>query len=151
MTPCSVSDSAISSSVISTSCPPNAVVGRMDIPWFNVHGNHDMNFKAENDRTSDETWQRIYGPPTYSFDWATAHFIVIDDVFYDGDNSYHGELTEDILTFVEADLKEIGKETLVVLLMRIPLGCTERRQSAEATGGSAQCPGQRLALPPAET
>ena len=99
----------------------NAVVGRMDIPWFNVHGNHDMNFKAENDRTSDETWQRIYGPPTYSFDWATAHFIVIDDVFYDGDNSYHGELTEDILTFVEADLKEIGKETLVVLLMHIPL------------------------------
>tara|TARA_B100001059_G_scaffold155450_2_gene155045 strand:- start:12101 stop:13648 length:1548 start_codon:yes stop_codon:yes gene_type:complete len=99
----------------------NMVVGRMGIPWFNVHGNHDINFKAENDRQSDETWQRLYGPPTYSFDWGTAHFIVIDDVVYDGDNSYHGALTEDILTFVEADLKEIGKETLVVLLMHIPL------------------------------
>tara|TARA_Y100000589_G_scaffold329507_1_gene376246 strand:- start:450 stop:1991 length:1542 start_codon:yes stop_codon:yes gene_type:complete len=99
----------------------NMVVGQTGIPWFNVHGNHDMNFLAEGDAHSDETWQRLYGPPTYSYDWGTAHFIVIDDVVYDGNNSYHGEFTEDVLTFIEADLKEIGKETLVVLFMHIPL------------------------------
>ena len=99
----------------------NMVLGRMNIPWFNVHGNHDINFNAEGDRHSDETWQRLYGPATYSYDWGTAHFIVIDDVVYDGNNSYHGEFTGDVLTFIEADLKEIGTETLIVLFMHIPL------------------------------
>ena len=103
----------------------NMVVGQTGIPWFNVHGNHDMNFRAEGDDHADETWQRLYGPPTYSFDWGTAHFIVIDDVVYDGKNSYHGEFTEDVLTFIEADLKEIGKQTLVVLFMHIPLSGVE--------------------------
>lgn len=99
----------------------NMVLGQMGIPWFNVHGNHDMNFRAEQDGHADETWQRLYGPATYSFDWATAHFIVIDDVVYDGNNSYHGGITDEILTFIEADLKEIGQQTLLVLLMHIPL------------------------------
>ncbi|MCH2134135.1 MAG: calcineurin-like phosphoesterase family protein [Phycisphaerales bacterium] len=99
----------------------NAVMGRTGIPWFNVHGNHDMNFDVPGDELSDETWQRLYGPGTYAFDWGTAHFIVIDDVIYNGDGKYQGGFTEDTLTFIEEDLKHIGRETLVVLVMHIPL------------------------------
>ena len=32
------------------------------IPWYNVHGNHDMNFLATDDRYADETFERVYGP-----------------------------------------------------------------------------------------
>ncbi|MDG2422374.1 MAG: calcineurin-like phosphoesterase family protein [Phycisphaerales bacterium] len=99
----------------------NAVMGRTGIPWFNVHGNHDMNFDVDDDALADETWQRIYGPATYSFDWGTAHYIVIDNVIYDGNGKYHGGFTEQDLDFIEADLEHIGKQTLVVLLMHIPL------------------------------
>ena len=99
----------------------NAVMGKTGIPWFNVYGNHDMNYDVTEDALADETWQRLYGPATYSFDWGTAHFIVIDDVVYDGDGKYHGGLTEDILAFIKADLQHIGKQTLVVFLMHIPL------------------------------
>ena len=52
----------------------NTVMGRVGIPWYNVHGNHDMNFDVDDDRLADETWQRIYGPGTFSFDWGTGHF-----------------------------------------------------------------------------
>ncbi|MCH2152583.1 MAG: calcineurin-like phosphoesterase family protein [Phycisphaerales bacterium] len=103
----------------------NTVMGRVGIPWFNVHGNHDMNFDVKHDSLADETWQRIYGPTTYSFDWGTAHFIVIDNVIYDGDKKYHGGFTDDVLSFIEADLKHIGKQTLVVLMMHVPLTGTE--------------------------
>ncbi len=99
----------------------NTVMGRTGIPWFNVYGNHDMNFDVAEDALADETWQRIYGPATYSFDWATAHFIVLDNVYYEGNGKYRGEFTEDVLEFVESDLEHIGKQTLVVLLMHIPL------------------------------
>src|SRR5690606_37532753 len=44
----------------------NAATSRVGIPWFNVIGNHDLNFDAADDVESDETFRRIYGPNYYS-------------------------------------------------------------------------------------
>ena len=104
--------------------PLNAAVGRIGIPWFYVYGNHDQNYDVTSDELADETWGRVYGPPTFSFDWGPIHFIIIDDVMYDGHEKrgrYHGEIGPDQLAFIAADLRYVPAEKLIVLMMHIPL------------------------------
>ena len=60
--------------------PHNQSVALIGIPWYNVIGNHDLNLEAETDDQSDETFERIYGPAYYSFDYGPTHFMVLDDV-----------------------------------------------------------------------
>ncbi len=101
----------------------NRVVARIGRPWFNVHGNHDMNFFATEDRYADETWERVYGPATYSFDWGPVHYVVLDNVNYHGpaDRRYHGEFGQKQLDWLRADLEHVPQDQLVVLMMHIPL------------------------------
>jgi N terminal of Calcineurin-like phosphoesterase len=40
----------------------NAVIGQIGIPWWNVPGNHEINFPSPNDHYSAETFKRYYGP-----------------------------------------------------------------------------------------
>ncbi|MCG8404707.1 MAG: calcineurin-like phosphoesterase family protein [Phycisphaerales bacterium] len=106
--------------------PYNAIMSTVGIPWHNVHGNHDMNYDVKSDELADETWERIYGPPTYSFDWGPVHFIVLDNVMYDGDTEqgkYHSEIGRH-LAFIENDLKHVPREKLVVLMMHVPIVST---------------------------
>ncbi|MBN2561336.1 MAG: calcineurin-like phosphoesterase family protein [Phycisphaerae bacterium] len=110
--------------------PYNGVVSTIGIPWYNVHGNHDMNYDVTSDELADETWERVYGPPTYSFDWGPVHFVVLDDVMYDGHvkrGDYHSELGRHLI-FVENDLKHVAKDALVVLLMHIPIVETQDKE-----------------------
>ncbi len=98
-------------------------VSTVGIPWFNVPGNHDENYEVDIDDLANETWKQVFGPPTYSFNWGPVHFIVLDDVFYEGQKNkrtYHSEIGRH-LTFIENDLKQVPKEALVVLMMHIPL------------------------------
>lgn len=106
--------------------PHNAVVALIGIPWYNVLGNHDMNYDASNDQFSDETFERFYGPSYYSFDHGPVHFIVVDDVVWTTEVNgqpahYFGGLGPEQLTFIRNDLDQIPPEQLVVLLMHIPL------------------------------
>ncbi len=104
--------------------PLNRVISKVGIPWYYVMGNHDMNFDAETDELADETYERIYGPPTYAFVYGDVHFIVVDDIIHirEEDRSrYVGGLREDQLIFVENYLETVSKEDLIVLNMHIPL------------------------------
>src|SRR5690606_17050644 len=51
---------------------------KIGIPWFNVMGNHDMNYEAKHDSLSDETFERNFGPANYSFNYGDVHFIILD-------------------------------------------------------------------------
>ncbi|MBU6178448.1 MAG: metallophosphoesterase, partial [Verrucomicrobia bacterium] len=42
--------------------PSNANVALIGIPWYNVIGNHDLNFDSPGDADSDETFHRHFGP-----------------------------------------------------------------------------------------
>ena len=53
----------------------NRTLGKIGIPWYNVIGNHDINFAAEQDELSDETYERVYGPAYYSFNYGGIHFL----------------------------------------------------------------------------
>ena len=106
--------------------PLNRAVGRIGVPWYNVLGNHDINYRSDGDAHSDETWERVYGPATYAFEYGPVHFIVLDNVVYKGANSaetfpYAGGLREDQLDFVRNYLALVPRNDLVVLAMHIPL------------------------------
>ena len=113
--------------------PLNEVMATVRIPWYNVHGNHDMNFLATDDQYADETFERVYGPACYSFDWGPVHFINIDNVlfFRDEENKprYSSEVGEQQLTFIRNDLAFVPKDQLVVISLHIPL--TEMRDVKE--------------------
>ena len=96
----------------------------LGIPWFNVMGNHDMNYEASADSLSDETFEKNFGPANYSFNYGKVHFIVLDNILYpdprDGKGYWSGFRKEQ-LDFVESDLKHVPKDNLVVLSFHIPL------------------------------
>ncbi|MDE0316751.1 MAG: calcineurin-like phosphoesterase family protein [Candidatus Poribacteria bacterium] len=109
--------------------PLNEVMATVGIPWYNVYGNHDMNRRAKVDRFADETFERVYGPTCYSYDWGPVHFINIDNVHWSRDEEnntvYFSEVGERQLTFIRNDLAFVPKDQLVVISMHIPL--TEMR------------------------
>ncbi len=101
----------------------NRTISKVGIPWYNVVGNHDLNFDAPDNSTSTETFQRVFGPPCYSFNYGQVHFIVINTVYWEGQAKarYHGEITKEQLVFVENDLVHVPNDQLVVIAMHIPI------------------------------
>jgi hypothetical protein len=112
---------------LSLLAPLDRLIARIGVPWYHVLGNHDMNFDAQDDAGSDETFERMYGPSTYAFEYARAHFLVLDDVIYGGaagetadGRNYHGGFSERTLAFVRAYLAGVPRDELVVALMHMP-------------------------------
>lgn len=99
-------------------------VARLNLPWYHVMGNHDMNYDVRTDKLSDETYERFYGPNNYAFNYADAHFIILDDILYpdprDGEG-YWGGFRKDQLEFLKNDLKTLDKNKLIVISFHIPL------------------------------
>ena len=99
-------------------------VKKVGIPWYNLMGNHDMNFDAETDQMADETYEAHFGPANYAFNYGKVHFIVLEDILYpdprDG-KGYWGGLRKDQLEFIKNDLNHVPKDHLVVLAFHIPI------------------------------
>ncbi|MCL4202679.1 MAG: calcineurin-like phosphoesterase C-terminal domain-containing protein [Pirellulaceae bacterium] len=113
--------------------PMAQTIGVLGIPWYNVIGNHDLNFEAQHDRHSDETFERVFGPPYYSFDYGPTHFLVLDDVEWlidsrNGRGTYRGGIGTEQLEFIRNDLAGVPDDQLVVLMMHIPLPGVQDRQ-----------------------
>lgn len=104
----------------------NKSIALIGIPWYNVVGNHDINYDAKEHKYSDETFERVYGPSTYSFDYGPVHFLVVDNVEWvvpqgEGKATYRGGIGEKQLEFIKTDLAQIPEEQMVVLMMHIPI------------------------------
>ena len=111
----------------------NRTIATIGIPWYNTIGNHDINFDSPNHELSDETFERVYGPSHYAFDYANVHFITMNDVEWSGSTpekrgSYKGKLGERQLAFIRNNLSFVPKDRLVVLTMHIPLDDVEDRK-----------------------
>jgi len=99
----------------------NRIFGTVGVPWFNVTGNHDMNYEAPDNFYSRETWKRVFGARYHAWNWGAATFFALDNVEYLGNDKYHGRFGDDQLAFVAAVLSKLPRERLVVFCMHIPL------------------------------
>lgn len=99
-------------------------VQKVGIPWYNLMGNHDMNYDAKIDEHSDETYELRFGPANYSFNYGKVHYLILDDILYPDPrdaNGYWGGFRNDQLAFIENDLKHVDAGKLVVVAFHIPL------------------------------
>jgi 3',5'-cyclic AMP phosphodiesterase CpdA len=107
----------------------NRIIGQIGVPWWNIGGNHDLNYEAPGARYSRETFKRVFGPTYYAFEYGGALFLMLDNVDYLGtepkrprkDGKYQGRIGERQLAFIANVLKETPADRLVVVAMHIPL------------------------------
>jgi hypothetical protein len=107
----------------------NGLFGSTGLTWWTVGGNHDLNFEAPDRTYSRETFRRVFGPNYYAFFYGPTLFLMLDDVDYLGPDpskplgsgKYVGRLDDPQLDFVRAVLDRTPPETLVVVVMHIPI------------------------------
>jgi hypothetical protein len=104
-----------------------------NVPQYYVPGNHDIDFDAETDKNSFDTFKREWGPAYYSFDIGEVHFVTLDNVQYpcenhdgehafcDASNTYNGYVTEHQMEWLANDLAHVPMDKLIVLNMHIPI------------------------------
>lgn len=116
--------------------PYIAATKEIGVPWYNVMGNHDVNFDVAADSLSDESYEAHFGPANYAFNQGKVHFIVLDDIIYpdprDG-KGYWGGLSDQQLAFIENDLRYVPKDYLVVLAFHIPFSTDNSFRAEDRT------------------
>lgn len=111
----------------------NALIGLIGIPWYNVIGNHDINFDARDDRDSDETYHRFFGPNYFAYEYGPVVFVALDNVRWggarpNGTGGYTSWLDGDQLAFLANLLPHIPRDKLILFMMHIPLYDTQDRE-----------------------
>jgi hypothetical protein len=108
--------------------PHNAAVALIGLPWWNVIGNHDVNADALAREEFDDTYNRIYGPGYFSFNYGPVHFVSLNNINWvapadRGTNSatWRAGLDAQQLVWLARDLAEVPEKQLVVLMMHVPL------------------------------
>ena len=96
-------------------------VDETGVPFFNLIGNHDLDFDARSDEDSTLTYRKHFGPTWYSFNRGEVHYIMLDNVFYPGmPGKYFGYITEQQLKWLEKDLALLKRGSTVILSLHIP-------------------------------
>ena len=107
----------------------NRIIGTIGLPWWNVGGNHDLDYEAPDATRSRDTFKRVFGASYYAHEHAGALFVMLDNVDYLGAASgkpgqhgtYRGFVSPDQLAFVANLLAVTPRERLIVFVMHIPL------------------------------
>ena len=121
-------------------------VQRRGLPFWQVVGNHDLDFSAPTDVGSTATFRQHFGPEYYSFDRGAVHYVVLDDVFWPGSDGfgsgtddYVGYLDAPQLAWLEQDLALVEDGRPVVVFMHIPaLSDTFERRGGDSPGTRGQ-------------
>ena len=124
----------------------NQTMGLVGIPWYNVLGNHDLDFDALDNQHAYDTFKRVFGASYYAFDWGPVHFLVLNNIEWTGANpqqginrgSYRGFFGARQLEFIKNDLSHVPNDKLVVLLMHIPLKPPGNSAASIETGDRAE-------------
>ncbi len=109
------------------------IVATGGVPQYFVAGNHDLDFDAETDAHSFDTFRREWGPEYYSFDIGKVHFVVLDNVRYpcngvddhpfcdlSASPTYNGVIPQRQLEWLRNDLAQVPQDRLIVLNAHIP-------------------------------
>ena len=110
----------------------NAIVSQIGIPWYNVPGNHEINYLAEGNRYSRETFKRYFGPRYYSFEYGDVLFVMLDNIEYQGNGEgdpgdvrgtggYIANIGEVQLGWLKRELEFVEEDRLIFVGMHAPL------------------------------
>jgi hypothetical protein len=108
-----------------------------DTPQYYAGGNHDLDFDAETDEHSFDTFRREWGPEYYSFDVGNVHFVTLDNVRYpcnadetdsavhdfcspDESPTYNGVIHDRQMEWLANDLANVPEDKLIVVTAHIP-------------------------------
>ncbi len=104
----------------------NQTVAQLQIPWYNVIGNHDLNTDATQRRYVNETYEGVYGPSYYSFDFGRVHFVALDNCDWaiateKEPAHFVPNFGPEQIEFLKNDLAALPESQMVVLMMHIPI------------------------------
>lgn len=120
-----------------------AMMALMDIPQWNLPGNHDINFASPDAIFANETYKSHFGPTYYSFNQGNVHFVALNNVEYAGDgkqfgeSGYRGFIPEHQLDWLRQDLANVAADRLIVIATHIPLISEADDGNSEAASGPA--------------
>lgn len=97
----------------------NDSAAKIGIPFYNLNGNHDVDLSTDAEKAA-ATFEAVYGPATYAFQYAKVLFIALDDIRPLGQGKYVGGVTDNQLTFLENLLRITPANVRVVLMAHIP-------------------------------
>ena len=101
-------------------------LSKMNFPFYQTLGNHDMDYTNITDETSSQTYQSQFGPDYYSFNVGNIHYIALNDVFYYGYSShYMGYFPQNQLDWLLQDLSYVREGSTVVIAFHIPTYYTD--------------------------
>lgn len=104
-------------------------IAQIGIPWYNTFGNHDSDRDVNSNEKRDDTFERLFGPSTYAFEYGNVSFIALNNIYFKSSGKYHPHFTEKQLSFVENYLDNVPKNKLVVLYMHAPIVACDNRES----------------------
>lgn len=111
-------------------------VTRMGIPFYQVIGNHDLEFAARTTEAAASTYEQHFGPTWYSFDRGEVHYVVLNDVFWFG-TDYIGYLDKRQLAWLAENLQYVERGAPVVVLLHIPALSTITQRQGRPKGSEA--------------
>jgi hypothetical protein len=112
----------------------NDAIARSSIPFYQVIGNHDLDYDNGGGEGANESFSKMYGPTYYSFNRGKVHYVVLNNVFYLGSGrEYKGYVSEDQLNWLRKDLSYVSPNKLIVLCTHIPVtyGIENKRELYE--------------------
>lgn len=115
------------------------------LPFFQVVGNHDLDFAARSAELTTSTFMRHFGPTYYSFDVGAVHYVVLQDVHYHG-TGYVGYVDERQLAWLEADLAQVEAGRPVVVFGHIPFESRQWTRDGGRAAGASVSVNNRAAL-----
>ena len=109
--------------------PLKKILASTRVPFFFAPGNHDLTFGVRSDEWSNYTYNNNFGPDYYSFNLGKIHYIVLNDVFYVGRNSWYiAYLPEKQLAWLQQDLSGVPAGSTVVVILHIPTSTRETQE-----------------------
>jgi hypothetical protein len=102
--------------------PLSETLGLIGAPVFYTIGNHDLNFKEIAFEDRDKSFESIFGPSYYAFEYGTQLFLVLNNIYPTKDKGYTGRIDNTQREFIK-NLIEAKKNNFnaIHLFMHIPL------------------------------
>lgn len=110
--------------------------------FYNCMGNHDNQLDATGDWATTLSYRNTFGPTYYSFNAGGYHYVILDNIeIPDGNNGhdYFENISTQVLKWFRNDLKNVDKETPVIVCMHALLFYRQQMDS----NGNVEAPKYR--------